>query len=131
CGASRGPLGRPLRACASRLARGPPSFGFASRAALTGLPSALRASGPMRPRGGPSGSCELLSLLDRLHRARPLAQHEFLDLARRRLRQLAEHDALRHLEAREVAPAVLDQLLRGDGGAGLELDERAWRLAPA
>src|SRR2546426_10086813 len=36
--------------------------------------------------------------LDRARRTRPFAQHEFLDLAGRRFRQLAEHDSLGCLE---------------------------------
>ena len=49
-------------------------------------------------------------LFDRRRRAGALAQQELLDLAGRGLRQLAEHDALRHLEPREMRAAVRDQL---------------------
>src|SRR6185437_12844419 len=69
--------------------------------------------------------------LDGLRRARTLAQQKFLDLAGGRLRQFAEHDALRNLVAREMLAAVLEQLVGLDASAGLQLDERARRLAPA
>src|SRR4029453_457792 len=68
--------------------------------------------------------------LDRRRRSRTLPQHELLDLAGRRLRQLAEDDLFRRFEAREVLAAMLDQVCFADVHAGLYLDERAWRLAP-
>src|ERR1700682_1277361 len=67
---------------------------------------------------------------DGARRARSLAKQEFLHLAGRRLRQLAENDLLRRLEARKVLPAMLDQVRIGHGGARLDLDEGARRLAP-
>src|SRR5215831_19087690 len=69
-------------------------------------------------------------LLDRFHRSRLLSKDEFLDFARRRLRQRAEHHRARRLEAREVGAAMLDQLVLGDLGTGLDLDEGARGLAP-
>src|SRR5262245_11658370 len=66
--------------------------------------------------------------LDGRRRLRPLAQHELLDLAGGGLRQLAENHLLRRLEAREMRPAVLDQLGLARRGSGLELHEGAWRL---
>src|SRR5689334_1927627 len=56
---------------------------------------------------------------DRRRRARALAQDELLDLSCRRLGQLAEHHRPGRLEAREMRPAVLDQLGLGHARAGL------------
>src|SRR6185437_13709469 len=67
---------------------------------------------------------------DRRDGSDALAQQELLDLAGRRLRKLAEHDALRNLEARKMPAAVIDQRLRVEHRARLQLDERTWRLAP-
>src|SRR6185437_11475738 len=72
-----------------------------------------------------------IPLLDRVDRSCTLAQQELLDLARRRLRQFAEHDALRHLESREMPAAMLDQLAGLDASARFQFDERARRFAPA
>src|SRR5215471_13112744 len=69
-------------------------------------------------------------LLDRFHRSRLLPQDELLDLAGRGLGQRAEHHRARRLEARKVGAAMLDQLVLGDLGAGLDLDEGARGLAP-
>src|SRR5690348_3988896 len=70
------------------------------------------------------------SLLDRAGRPDALAKHELLDLAGRRLRELAEYHAPRRLEPRQVGAAMLNQLGLGDARAGPDLDERAGRLAP-
>src|SRR4051812_27203837 len=67
---------------------------------------------------------------DRRRGAHPLAQQELLDLAGGSLRQLAEDNASRHLESREMAAAVLDDRLLGELGPRLELDERAGGFAP-
>src|SRR5579859_2348653 len=69
-------------------------------------------------------------LFDRARRLRHLAQHELLDLPGRSLRQLTEHEALRHLEARHVLTAERTQFIRRHTGAWLQFDERARRLAP-
>src|SRR5215467_10485900 len=69
-------------------------------------------------------------LLDRLDRSRLLPQDELLDLAGRGLGQRAEHHRARRLEASEVGAAMLDQLVLGDLGPGLHLDEGARCLAP-
>src|SRR6478752_10285818 len=79
---------------------------------------------------GSIGAFMAFVLFDRRRRPHALAQQEFLDLAGGRLRQLAEDDASRHLESREVAAAVLDDRLLGNLAARLQLDERARRLAP-
>ena len=55
---------------------------------------------------------------------------DILNLPRRRLRQRSEHDALRHLEARHLIAAELDDILFGGARAILQGDERAWRFAP-
>src|SRR5512145_2264425 len=70
--------------------------------------------------------------MDPLRLALPLllAEAELLDLARRRLRELAELDRLRALEVREPFAAELDELLLGDPGARAEADERRRHLAP-
>src|SRR5438552_3491916 len=59
-----------------------------------------------------------------------LAQHVFLDLARSGRRHRAEHHLLRNLKARQVLPAPIEVFSLGGLRAGLELDERARRLAP-
>src|SRR5258706_8791081 len=68
------------------------------------------------------------SLSDRL---RLVAQLELLDLAGRRLWQLAEHDVPWTFVMRKVCAAIIKQLLRGRVFvARPPLDERARRLAP-
>src|SRR6266853_2497540 len=56
---------------------------------------------------------------------RALAQHEFLDLAGRGLRQRTEHHGPRHLEAGEVVAAEGDDFIRRSGRLGLQSDEGA------
>src|SRR5688572_20293332 len=70
------------------------------------------------------------SRVDRGGRLRLLAQEEFLDLADRSLRQLAEHDRAWRLELRHARPAMLDDLGFGCVRPRFQLDERARRLAP-
>src|SRR6266540_4205354 len=60
---------------------------------------------------------------------RPLAQHEFLNLAGRGRGQRSEHDRLRCLEMRKLITTEGDDLISCRGRSGLELDEGAWRLA--
>src|SRR5215469_12752117 len=63
--------------------------------------------------------------------ARPVAQHEFLDLARRGLGERPEHHRPRRLEMREVLAAPGDDLGSAHlAGAGFQRDEGARRLAP-
>ena len=50
--------------------------------------------------------------------------------SRSSLWKLAEHKALRHLEARHVLAAEVAQLILGHAGAGLQLDECTGRLTP-
>src|SRR2546430_15876432 len=59
-----------------------------------------------------------------------LAQYVFLDLARGGRRHRAEHLLFRDLKAGQVLPAPVDVFALGGLCAGLELDERARRLAP-
>src|SRR5262245_37363690 len=74
----------------------------------------------------------LMRSVDPLGVALPLAvtQHEFLDLPGRGLRQVAELDGGRALEARDVLAAELDDLRFGGGASGLERDEGLGPLAP-
>src|SRR5438067_12365391 len=74
----------------------------------------------------------LMGLVDALGVALPLLvpQHELLDLAGRRLGQVAELDGSRALEVGDVLPAELDGLLLGGPRAGLEGDEGLGPLAP-
>src|SRR5207244_9162935 len=71
-------------------------------------------------------------LVDALGLTPPLLvpQHELLDLAGRRLGQVAELDGGRALEVGDMLPAELDDLLLGGPGAGLEGDEGLGPLAP-
>src|SRR5215831_3044695 len=71
-------------------------------------------------------------LVDTLGLAAPfaIAQHELLDLAGRGLRQLAELHRRRTLEAGDVLPAELDDLLLAGSRALLERDERLGALSP-
>src|SRR5512138_2580242 len=59
-----------------------------------------------------------------------LAKDELLDLAGRRLRQVAELDRRRALEVRDVLAAELDDLRLGGLLPGLQRDERLGPLAP-
>src|SRR5690606_483883 len=59
------------------------------------------------------------------------AQHEFLDLAGRGLRQVEEYHVLRYLEPSQVLAAEADDVLLGHLLAGLEGDEGAGCLAPS
>src|SRR5437763_15206754 len=74
----------------------------------------------------------LMGLVDALGVALPLLvpQHELLDLAGRRLGQVAELDGSRALEVGDVLPAELDDLLLGGLPAGLERHEGLGPLAP-
>src|SRR5262249_10730097 len=71
-------------------------------------------------------------LVDALALAGPfaVAQHEFLDLARRGLGKLAELHRRRTLEAGDVLPAELDDVLLAGLRALLERDERLGTLPP-
>src|SRR5207237_9149722 len=60
-------------------------------------------------------------------RTSTLPLHDALPIC---LRQLAEHDGTRRLEARELPPAELDQLVLGHLRARFELNERTGCLAP-
>src|SRR5689334_4299842 len=60
----------------------------------------------------------------------PVAEHELLDLPRRRLRQRPERDRLRALEVGEQATAVRDDVRLGRRPALLRDDERLRHLAP-
>src|SRR5262245_40173643 len=73
-----------------------------------------------------------MALVDALRLAGPfaIAQHELLDLAGRSLRQLAELHRGRALEASDVLPAELDDLLLARMRALLERDERLGALPP-
>src|SRR6185437_5141640 len=75
----------------------------------------------------PAGS---LPSLDRARRLRDLPQREFLDLPRRRLRQLLEHEIARYFVTRHVLAAEQPQFLGGHLGAGPELDKGARCLTP-
>src|SRR5262249_36616135 len=72
----------------------------------------------------------LFAPMDRLRRARALAEDVLLDLPRRGFRHRAQHDRARRLEVRQVRAAVGDELRLGGLRPGPELDERARRLAP-
>ena len=66
-----------------------------------------------------------------MQRLRAFAQHEFLDLAGRVLRQLAEHDALRRLEVRERRRARARSARRRSPCApGLSVTNATGHLAP-
>src|SRR3954467_1476331 len=71
-----------------------------------------------------------LSGRDRLRRAGLVAQQEFLDLARGRLRDRSEHDGLWRLEARHLVAAEGDDVGLAWPRAVLEFDEGAGHLAP-
>src|SRR6476660_2549337 len=60
----------------------------------------------------------------------PFAQHELLDLAGRRLRQLAEMNGLRALEAGQARLAVVDNFLLSHRGAVAQDNEGLRCLAP-
>src|SRR3954447_437309 len=108
----------------------PASRSSAGSSALAGSWSGCRC--PRRPRaeGRLLRFWEWRSCIDGRGRFGALTQHELLDLAGRGLRQLAEHDGARRLEAREVPAAELDQLGFADRGVALQLDESARRFTP-
>ncbi|MPL88378.1 hypothetical protein SDC9_34398 [bioreactor metagenome] len=113
-------------------ARGPrePAMRICSRAAGGRMPRRRRDE--KGGRAGPLGlSPQAAASGLQLHLPRPVAQHEFLHLAGRGLRQLAEHHRLRRLEMRHVLPAEGDELLVAHLRARAQLDEGAGRLAPA
>ena len=71
-------------------------------------------------------------VLARRFQRRSAAQLSLEDLARRVARELVdEHDLLRHLELRELAAAVLDELVGGGGRVGREHDESDGHFAPS
>src|SRR5262244_1522929 len=76
-------------------------------------------------------SCSRLMSVDPLGLALPLlvAQHELLGLAGRGLRQVAELDGRRALEARNVLPAEFDDLRLGRARARFQRDEGLGPLA--
>jgi hypothetical protein len=61
---------------------------------------------------------------------RPLAQHEFLNLAGSGGGQGSEYDRFRRLVVCKLAAAEIDDLVRGCRRPRPELDEGARRLAP-
>src|SRR5262249_12895622 len=121
-------LDRPIALTPDRLSRWSLTFGdrhdSSSRARVAEGGSAL---------GGIGGSRGLPPILiDPLLFPRPLLvpQHELLDLARRRLRQVAELDRGGALEVRDHRAAVVDDLALAGLQARLQRDERLGTLAP-
>src|SRR5581483_420252 len=91
----------------------PPASRAAPRISSRWAPLSRRRNADSRSSDAGSSSCTS-------GRARALAQHEFLDLSGRGLRQRTEHHLLRHLETREVLAAPGNDLGGLETGAGFQ-----------
>src|SRR5580700_6380683 len=92
--------------------------------------SRLTSGSGSRLTSGSAAVVMVVSSFDRTGRSRPLAQHELLDLAGGGLRDLLEAHLARHLEGRQQAAAMPDELGGARRDAALELDEGERRLTP-